>query len=987
MKNKMLSILLGLSAVAALGLTGCNNNPTPTPSSSESSSSTSPSSSDTSSSTSESTDPTPTSTGTEPTSTGTEPTSTEPGPGGAPLATGAKQFVDASYEDRTEILGTLEKYVIDHNLAGLPLYQSGGYQLYQDRVVKGTPTYVPGYGFSILRDGYLNGNLEGETMDQYQNYWHEWNSSDPTSINALNSDGSQISDLYSEQSSGYFGTRLTEDKTGYEWYGVNSKYDRPLAVDSDGNVKAIEDTTSEELHPTWRVYVRTGVEGGVAYHSSSEDPGRAAFSGTYAVLDDYLTPFKLLLNQANGLYRGNELAKQTGKSGFVGAQDYFKATANAAKGIADASWAKVGIQGGTDDLGDYVEFTFLVPVNRFYAMYGTASDLYQPVPAGFIDAIGGIDNYGNYAKDESSTPVDNILSCGPYYIESWDKDQLITFHRNDLWWERVANPDLYRIEGIHQRILSGYDQDKAVGIKAFLANQLDSAGVPDGYEDLWTDPRAVQIAGSSTFKLNINSCTPERWEELFGVNGEITKTPADKYWDVKPWMSNQDFLMGLAYSIDRETYASSRGSFPSINFYADAYQSNPEEGISYNSTQAHADALSGFWGDTVETFGYSESLAVEEFKLAIEQLVEDGVLTAESDDLGITIEWMYAYQVEDEGAEIAGYMEDAFNAAAEELGYDFQLVVTNECTGTSYLNVYYDHLMVGQFDLGFGSISGNTLDPLNFMDVLMSNNKTGFTLNWGPDTSIPDNDLETGLIFEGEAYSFDNLYAAADHGVIIDEEGYEIPALQIDRATAGVYDPETGLVTVSGKVDIYDDPALFLDFMNVCGMMTTDYSDYFEVYPDGSSYSETANLYVYGYYYHQYKDRGYVDTQEEVDEDHKLNPAAAYKAYDNDGSLIDANLPEGLTFDVETGEFSFVLGLDDSALAGEQGFLYLSSDVDMYIDGVYLGMNSASWAGVRVTGYVAPQEPEDTSSAAESSEEDEGFRFELASANEGFILR
>ena len=39
-----------------------------------------------------------------------------------PAADGAIEYVDASYEARTEILGKLEGYAVDTGLTGLPLY-------------------------------------------------------------------------------------------------------------------------------------------------------------------------------------------------------------------------------------------------------------------------------------------------------------------------------------------------------------------------------------------------------------------------------------------------------------------------------------------------------------------------------------------------------------------------------------------------------------------------------------------------------------------------------------------------------------------------------------------------------------------------------------------------------------------------------------------------------------------------------------------------
>jgi hypothetical protein len=98
--------------------------------------------------------------------------------------------------------------------------------------------------------------------------------------------------------------------------------------------------------------------------------------------------------------------------------------------------------------------------------------------------------------------------------------------------------------------------------------------------------------------------------------------------------------------------------------------------------------------------------------------------------------------------------------------------------------------MVGQFDLGFGSITGNALDPLNFMEVLKSNNSSGFTLNWGPDTSAID------LDYNGTKWSFDNLWAAADHGVVT-YKGQEVKAVSVLDGAALSFDKDNNLtVTV-----------------------------------------------------------------------------------------------------------------------------------------------------------------------------------------------
>jgi hypothetical protein len=700
--------------------------------------------------------------------------------------TGAYSYLGKTYEQRTEILGDLEKYAVDNNIAGLPLYENGGYVMYNPRVTKGTSTYITGYGFSILRDGQLTSEMAAgnEPTAAYRSYYHNWEPEDLGTINALNSDESQTDDLYGNIASSYYGNKMNSTKTGYDWYPVLATDNRPIAIDPATD-KAITTADSTTLSTTWRFHVRTGTKGGVAYRSGSAQADRKAFDGTYTTIEDYITPFKLLLNQKNAFYRGSELAGKTGKQGIVGAADYYKATADGnTSDEAKAAWDKVGIKAGSDDAGDYLEFTFLAPNNRFYAMYNLSSGLYEPIPQAFVDLVTP-EYYGGYNKDATLGPVDNILSVGPYYLESWEKDKAITFKRNENWYEIKADSNLYRIAGIHTAFITAYATDQTAPFKEFLIGNLDAAGIPQDYVATFkSDPRATTVPGDATFKLNINSCTAESWADLFGTKGTITQTAEADYWKVKPWMSNKDFLKGLFYSINRAEYAANRGVIPSINYFASAYMSDPENGISYDTTTAHANALKDFWGDSVTDYGYSQTAAKQYFSDAINALIASKDITVGTKDspfkVTVVIEWMYEYQKTKSGDDIIKYVQDAFNSINPGVQIDIQ-----QDAGAKWTDVYDKHLKVGQFDLGFGSISGNTLDPLNFMEVLKSNNSSGFTLNWGPDTSK----LDSTLTYDGATWSFDTLWKAADQGVVV-YKGVELPPVVLTYGTGKYGDKE-----------------------------------------------------------------------------------------------------------------------------------------------------------------------------------------------------
>ena len=762
----------------------------------------------------------------------TSSSSSEPDASTLPVATGAHQYVDATYEERAKILGKLEKSLIDNNMAGLPLYSDSAYQLFNPRVQRGTNSYINGYGFSTLRDGKLTANLEGESEAKYQNYYHTWTSSDPQTLNMWNAKGSDVTSLASYCSTGLFGTRLNADKTGYEWYGVLAKDDHMIPVGDDGKV-ITKNPDSGELHTTWRVHVRTGEAGGVKYRTASTKTGRAKYDGTYVKLEDYLTPFKMLLNGANGLYRGNEMASDTGKGAISGASYYFNSTKGESKGVLeDTDTLKfsetVGVSVGTDEDGDYLQVKFTTPLNRFYAMYNIADSLYEPLPASFVNEVGIDALFGN-SSDGSYSIVDNTLCLGPYLLESWEKEVLITFKKDDTWFESVADKNIYQIGGVHMKILTAYNQNKNVAIQEFLRmNNLDAVGIPSDYlADYSTDKRAVEIPGTSSWGLNINSCTKEYWEQLFGENGSVCQTAKADYWDVKPWMSNDNFIRGLFYSIDRANFASKMGGTPCIDVLGDEYISNPEIGEVYNDTDAHKAALADFWGDTVNTNGYSLALSEACFKEAINELLASGDIASDTTSISITIDWMYEYMADEEGALIGGYMKNAFDAAAKELNLPVRLEVNNTFGGQYYMDVYYD-MMEGQFDLGFGSISGSALDPISYLEVYKSDNSSGFTLNWGKDTSeVVAGDAALG--YDGMRWSFDALLGAANTGIVLDDKGQEINPVEITVSSITATATE---VSIAGRIEVKDYDGLTIDLLAIFGETESETDDYFEVYSD-----------------------------------------------------------------------------------------------------------------------------------------------------------
>ena len=742
-------------------------------------------------------------------------TDADPAVGGYNFAslTGAEAI-----EKRTEILGKLEQNAMDNHLTGITLFENGGYVKYHSRVKLPTTEYITGYGFGLLTEGSLEGDLEKETVEAHKKYLHTAMSSEPTNINARQDTGSQVSELEGHITASYWGNRLTSTKTAYEWYpvlakdtikvnGVDKAFNRPIPViqtkDENGRITAEKQIFSQDdpdanasgLYTTWRVYVKTGkTDSRLKFRYTGNtwkglDGNNLSLDERPITLADYEFAYRFLLTGSHSLERGTEAAgDQT--YGIVGAQRYYNNTK--AKDYSDENarnlWnnmkgaaGQLGFDSGEDATnGEYVQISIINPIDSFTAMYQLSSSLYSPLPEEFLQAIGndgktdspirnGALMYGAWNNTATAPSghknaiCDYVVSVGPMMLESWTKEANIVFKKNNLWTE----PGRYNIPGVKYAIIDTA-QDSSAIYKHFIQGELDSCGIPKEYIDKEANqPDVKRTRGDSTFKLNVNSCTQEMWDQL---NKDVWHNTESDKWTVKPWMSNDNFLNGLFFSINREAFAKARGSQPSINYFADSYLNDPENGLSYNDSEAHKKAIASYETYNAKgesTYGYSKDRAILSFKRAVKELVDEGKLKYGTQNnpnvINIHIRWMYQTDVKDYGEEIGKYFEDAFNDTRVSQGR-IKLKVVQEAV-TSWMDVYTKYMMKGRFDLGFGAISGNTYNPLNFLEVLKSDNSSSFTLNWGTDTSkiTPDKPL----IYQDKMWSFDALWAVADHGGVV----------------------------------------------------------------------------------------------------------------------------------------------------------------------------------------------------------------------------
>ena len=758
-------------------------------------------------------------------------------------ANGAFTYAKVSNADKVEIIGALEKWAVENHIAGITVAENGGYVMYSPLVEKGAPNYIKGYGFGTLAEGRLTGPLTGEEEAKYQMYYHDYTSSELDNLIYMDSQAG-IDDL-GYVAGGLYDIVMNRTKTGYRWVGDLARNDEPVAVDPN----------EEGLSKVYRVPVKTGAD--LKYSTLTEVDALKGFNNREVALEDYITPYKIYYTKAYGMKRNAEIKDDT-KGSLKNGAAYVAASD---KGFNEEAWANLGLKSGhNDDLGDYIEFEFNEAYSPFWARYYISSPMFAPVPAAFIEELGklnttsektndfdkGLEIWGKFNSDATITPKDTYLSTGPYVCEEWVKGSKHTFKRNVNYvygpdsQRATTRPSHYNIEGVYLAIILALQTDTEAALKRFEANQLHAVTVPSKrISDYVNDPRTTIVPGQTTSKLNVNSCTRESWIELFGENGTITQTPESKYWKIKPAMSNYNFLDGISYSIDRLTFAASLGRTPSNNYFGSAYYADPEEGIFYNDTEAHAKAVEKSLEGT-DGYGFSREKAIASFKLAAEEMIENGDYEV-GDKIEFEMSWQAASMEDTWAKPLAKMIKDCFDAAETGLELD----IKQWYAGADYMEAY-DKMMTGQFDIGIGGIEGNTYDPLNFLEVLKSDNSSTFTLNWGVSTN------ETVEIeWDGKLWTFDALWECGDHGGYV-ENGKCVPTFDV-KDCAAEFDADGNLV-FTGKLLTKSVENFSTQLQSICLFGTSDssYSDYFELYTTNDGKVGTDPTGKYGAYVDAY---------------------------------------------------------------------------------------------------------------------------------------
>lgn len=733
-------------------------------------------------------------------------------------ATGAFSYSSVDYNEKAKILSSMEKYAVDNYLTGITMFSDGSQVCYNDRYKPEPQSYISGYGWGTYREGKLTGDCVKPGVGANPKYMQIATTALPAHANPMNASGSDVSSLSEKVSTTYFGSRMNETADGYEWYPLLSTDNRPIPYNDNGTPKTGDLSTL--TNNRWRIHLRNDA----VYKSASTDPLAKTYNNKKVELEDYITPLKFMLTCYNGQFRGAELTK--GVSGFAsGAARYYAATS--AKGASskiydEEKWNQYMsdvIKTGTEDDGRwYIEFNLLQPCTQFYAMYYLNSNLFSPLPEAFIESVGA-DNLGKSPTGKS--PVDTMLYTGPYYIESWTSEKL-TLKKNELYFDGLIKDSngqpapiteggvththketlksgkeryIYSIEGIDEQKVENAAKIRELfldgSVDSFGPNKDDLAGdfsnnngTGKNESVKWTK---YQTKGEANFKINVNATTKEQWLTRFGEKGDVKAHTKNLYQDQyyfasRKYMSNKDFLDFLSFGLDRKTLCEARGSKPTQDYFSDNYLINPEPGdgeiSSYNETEAHKSVLADRYNDT---YGYNEEAAKSSLKKCFKEIFVPMANAYELKGKGgqgagtssnpylipVTMSWMNPTDTDDY-KDVFDSIKRIFKEVAHDVYHDSYALDLKQEAGTSNYQAVYDKMKGGEFDLGFGAITGSALDPINFMEVLKSDNSSSFTLNWGPDTSKIDESSRSTIVYDNRKWSYDALWNAANTGVLLD---------------------------------------------------------------------------------------------------------------------------------------------------------------------------------------------------------------------------
>jgi len=604
------------------------------------------------------------------------------------LANGIYDFKFAPIDLKHQFFGAAEKYLLESQIGGIPLWASSSFVLFSSRMQLPTDTYDPVMGFGIaygsmsqddsnviMDDGRLGEAGEFTyrvSLGNSPDTLNQWLAQDSVSSDVI---GTFLDGLY------YFG--YNDDFSGFE---VKPSMASALPTPVDA-VEVFGTTVSNE----WTVPVRSGLR-----WTYNPDTDTSDFPAGHEVInaESFVDTYKLAVDLGwfRAISGGGDFLSTS--QTILNMQEYID---------GDVEWEEVGIRAE----GNNIVFEFVPQMSEWNVIYWLSGFTLTPINMAIYDEVG----------EEYGTSAETTAYNGRFYIETYEVDRIIRLERNPNFWDQGRN------------FYTGYTfeiiADPNIAFQSFLAGRLDAAGLTAArFEEFQSYPGIRFAPGATVFRMNLNA--------MGSVENQREEWP-DGTWIPEPILQYPDFHKALYFGADRETlaYDVQRTAEPAMYYFTPAYLVDPAGGISFRGSEFGPGVLENMSPDT---FGYNPDAATAFFRSAVRQAVADGHY-AQGDvidlHLGIAAD-------SPTGLLAAEYLKEEYERLFNdpETGITVEVDIQAEPFPGNYFNV----ILPGEFDMGFGGISGSQLNAASFLNIFRSGpGRSPFVLNFGPafDTEEP----------------------------------------------------------------------------------------------------------------------------------------------------------------------------------------------------------------------------------------------------------
>ncbi len=425
-------------------------------------------------------------------------------------------------------------------------------------------------------------------------------------------------------------------------------------------------------------------------------------------------------------------------------------------------------QVGFKATGDY-ELVFIMkrPLEGFYLKYWMTSTylVHEEMYKACESVVDGVytNNYG--------TAAENTMSYGPYTLTSFQSDKVFTLEKNPYWYG-YADPSN---EGLYQTTHLQYDcvKEPATRHEMFQNGLLDSFGLDADYiKEYATSDYTYYTTGDSVFAMvfNPNFEALEANQKTAGEN--VNKTI----------LTLKEFRTAMSLGLDRARFilATSPVNAPAFAIYGSRAVSDPENGVTYRSTERAKQVIVDFWGltdevgdgklyptldDAVDSIsGYNLEMAQQYFNAAYDKAVEAGYMD-EDDVVTIIVGTPNATsKFYNNGYD---YIVNNYSEAVKGTKLEGKLVFERDSTlGNNFSDALRDNKVDMLFGVGW---TGSTFDPYGLMQVYVDPNYQ-YDRSWDSTVNFVDIALDD-VVYTASAKDWYNIMQGVEVEATVKETG------------------------------------------------------------------------------------------------------------------------------------------------------------------------------------------------------------------------